>query len=52
MHSILFRGNSAAMIVQRDYAPETGRIASVCAGTVGTNGCPIFDAGYNWEAGT
>ena len=43
------RGNSAAMIVQRDYAPETGRLAYLCAGTVGTNGCAIFDAGYNWD---
>lgn len=42
------RGNSAAMIVQRDYAPETGRLGYICAGTVTTN-CAIFDAGYNWD---
>ena len=37
------------MIVQRDYAPETGRLGYLCAGTTGTNGCAIFDAGYNWD---
>jgi hypothetical protein len=36
------------MIVQRDYAPETGRLGYICAGTVTTN-CAIFDAGYNWD---
>lgn len=25
-------------------------MASICAGTVGTNGCAIFDAGYGWDA--
>ena len=37
------------MIVERDYAPETGRLGYLCAGTVGSNGCAIFDAGYNWD---
>jgi len=38
------------MIVERDYAPETGRAESLCAGTSGSQGCAIFDAGYGWDA--
>ena len=27
----------------------TRAVAGICAGTVGTNGCAIFDAGYDWD---
>lgn len=44
------RGDSAAMDVVRDYSPETGRVASICAGGPDTHGdCKLFDAGYGWD---
>ncbi|GAA5007329.1 FG-GAP-like repeat-containing protein [Pseudoluteimonas lycopersici] len=44
------RGNTAAMDVVRTYSPETGRIATICAGARDSHGdCKLFDAGYNWD---
>ncbi len=44
------RGNTTAMDIVRTYSPETGRVATICAGAKDAHGdCKLFDAGYNWD---
>jgi RHS repeat-associated protein len=45
------RGNSTAMDVSRDYVANTGRIFSICAGTVDIQGhCALMTEMYAWDA--
>jgi RHS repeat-associated protein len=45
------RGNNAAMDVSRDYVANTGRIFSICAGTVDIQGhCALMTEMYAWDA--
>lgn len=41
------RGNRADMDVTREYWPDSGRLAGICAGNAST--CQLMDEGYAWD---